>query len=351
MRTPIQTLLVPLLFALPICFAQTSAPSSIPKFSDYRVSQVYNGKNATPKVTDDWRYMRTRIREESRKPPNFAGCDRFVTSGCGTDCASSLVINLRTGDVYDPPYGTFSKDWYPNWSGKGFEFHVNSRLLVADGGFEKCGIHYYEWKGDDFQLIATVTERRVTNPPASAQARVHMTQDQLCCITSNAVSPLYPREARLAGIQGEVKLLLVISEDNSIAELQVISGDRLLVESTIKAVRQWRFLIGAYLVGALRETEVPLTFTFKIEDSPKPAYLHLKNNKVIRADDVREFLDGIEYRADGSIHHISSDSVTGIDACARASLIVKPKEKEEADCIPAGGPSFVIRAIPFVSGH
>jgi outer membrane biosynthesis protein TonB len=71
-----------------------------------------------------------------------------------------------------------------------------------------------------------------------AQARVRMTQDQLCCITSNAVSPVYPREARLAGIQGEVKLFLVIGEHNSIAELQAISGDPLLIESTMKAVRQ-----------------------------------------------------------------------------------------------------------------
>jgi len=319
-------------------------------FSDYRVSQVYNGKNATPKITDDWRNMRTLIREESRKPANFAGSYRFVTWGCGTDCASSLVINLKTGEVYDPPYGTFSKDWYPKWSGKGFEFQVNSRLLVADGCFEQCGIHYYEWTGDDFQLLRTVTEQRAANPPESTQARVHMTQDQLCCITSNAVSPVYPRDARLAGIQGEVKLLLVIAENNSIAELQAISGDPLLVESTMTAVRQWHFMIGGYPVGALRETEVSLTFNFKIEDPPKPAYLHLKNNKVIRADSVREFTDRLEYSADGRRHRISPDSVTSIDACARASIIVKPKDKEEADCIPAGGPSFVIRAIPLVSG-
>jgi hypothetical protein len=70
-----------------------------------------------------------------------------------------------------------------------------------------------------------------------------MTQDQLCCITSNAVSPVYPREAWLAGIQGEVKLLLVVGEHNSIAELQAVSGDPLLVESTMAAVRQWQFMM------------------------------------------------------------------------------------------------------------
>lgn len=179
-----------------------------------------------------------------------------------------------------------------------------------------------------------------------SQARFHLTQDQMCCITSNAVSPTYPRAARLAGIQGEVKLLLVIGEHNAIAELQTVSGDPVLLEAALKAVRQWRFLIGGY-VGGLRGTEVPLTYTFKIEDPPKPACLHLSDGKVIRAGTVREFTDRMEYTVGGRTHHISPDSVTDINACARVWIITKPKNKED-DCIPAGGPSFNITAIPFV---
>jgi len=60
-------------------------------------------------------------------------------------------------------------------------------------------------------------------------------------------------------------------KNNSIAESQAISGDPLLVESTMKAVRQWKFMIGGYVNGAVRETEVALTFTFEIEDPPRPA--------------------------------------------------------------------------------
>jgi len=202
--------------------------------------------------------------------------------------------------------------------------------------------------------LSIVLTQAASQSAMPAQARVRMTQDQLCCITSNAVSPVYPREARLAGIQGEVKLFLVIGEHNSIAELQVISGDPLLIESTMKAVRQWHFMIGGYPVGALRETEVPLTFTFKIEDVPKPAYLHLSDGKVIRADSVREFTDRMEYTVGGRTHQVSPDSVTDINACARVSIITKPKDTED-DCIPRGGPSFLIRAIPLLpavdAGH
>ena len=196
-------------------------------------------------------------------------------------------------------------------------------------------------------LLSIVLTQAASQSAIPAQVRVPMTQDLLCCITSNAVSPVYPREARLERIQGEVKLFLVMGEDNSIAELHAISGDPLLIESTMKAVRQWHFMIGGYLVGALRETEVPLTFTFKIEDAPKPAYLHLSDGKVIRADSVREFTDRMEYTVSGRTHHISPDSVTDINACARVSIIAKPKDKED-DCIPSGWPSLLIRAIPLL---
>jgi TonB family protein len=192
-------------------------------------------------------------------------------------------------------------------------------------------------------LLVQVLPQSSTPTP---QARIHMTQDQLCCITSNAVSPVYPKEARLAGIQGEVNLTLVIGEHNTIAELQPVSGDPVLLEAATKAVRQWQFFIGGYEVGGPRETEVPLTFTFKIEDPPQPAFLHLKNGQVIRADTVREFTDRMEYTVGGRTHHISAASVTDINARAHFSII-KPKTKAD-DCIPASGPSFTVRAIPLL---
>jgi len=173
--------------------------------------------------------------------------------------------------------------------------------------------------------------------------RIRLNQDQLCCFGTNFVKPIYPREARLARTEGEVKLILVIAADGSIADLQAVSGDPLLLDSTMKAVRQWRFSIGGF-VGNPRETEVPLSFTFKIEDPPKPAYLHLTNGKVIRADEVREFADDMEYTAGRRTHHISANSVADINGCIRARVI----PQKEGDCIPAGGPSFTVRAIPLL---
>jgi TonB family protein len=179
---------------------------------------------------------------------------------------------------------------------------------------------------------------------SASPQRGHMAQDELGCITANVVSPVYPREARLAGIQGAVKLLLVIGKHNEVAELDVISGDPLLAKSAVKAVRQWEFLIGGYVGAGPRETEVPLTFTFKIEDPPEPAFLQLVNGKTIRADTVREFIDGVEYTSGGRTDHISPDSVIGVYPCD-AWHIHKPKENEQ-ECVAGGGPLFVISAIP-----
>lgn len=179
--------------------------------------------------------------------------------------------------------------------------------------------------------------------PNTEVPRIHLNQDQLSCFVVNFVRPIYPREARLSHTEGVVKLMLVIGADGSIADLQAVSGDPFLLDSTMKAVRKWRFSIGGF-VGNPRETEVPLSFRFKIEDPPKPAYLHLTNGKVIRADEVREFTDGIEYTVGRRTRHISASSVAEINGCIR----VRVMPVKEGDCIPAGGPSLFIRAIPLL---
>ena len=171
-----------------------------------------------------------------------------------------------------------------------------------------------------------------------------MKQEHLCCYDMHFVKPVYPKEARLAHIEGVVKLHLVFADDGSIVELQPVSGDRLLVDSAMKAVQQWRVSFGG-VVGRPAEYEIALSFTFSIEDPPKPAYLHLANGDVIRADTVREFADRIEYTDGRRTHHISSDSVTDVSRCARVSIRIPPKE---GDCVPGGGPSFDIRAIPLL---
>jgi TonB family protein len=210
--------------------------------------------------------------------------------------------------------------------------------MLSSTLFTRVFISYLLWA-----LLPQVPAQVTTG---TYQPRIHITQDELCCITADFVDPVYPREARLAHVEGVVKLDLVIAGDGSIGELQAISGDPLLVDSAMKAVRRWSFTVeGQSLPGiAPPEIEAPISFTFKIVSPPKPAFLHLSNGQVIRADSVREFTDGIEYSVGRRTYHISPDSVTHIDACSRLLLI----PTKRGDCALSGGPSFFIIAIPLV---
>ena len=48
---------------------------------------------------------RTRIRDGVSGGVNFAGHYSFITIGCGTECRFGYVVDLRTGQVFDFPYG------------------------------------------------------------------------------------------------------------------------------------------------------------------------------------------------------------------------------------------------------
>ena len=56
------------------------------------------------------------------------------------------------------------------------------------------------------------------------------------------VKPVYPEVARLALVQGTVRLKATIGTDGSVEALELESGPALLAQSAIEAVRQWRFL-------------------------------------------------------------------------------------------------------------
>lgn len=55
------------------------------------------------------------------------------------------------------------------------------------------------------------------------------------------VNPIYPAEAKKAGIAGTVVLVAMVREDGHVDELWVASGHPLLAPAAMKAVRQWTY--------------------------------------------------------------------------------------------------------------
>jgi protein TonB len=76
--------------------------------------------------------------------------------------------------------------------------------------------------------------------------------------------PEYPPLARMARIQGAVRLQALIATDGTIKGLQVISGHPLLVKAALEAVEQWRYqptLLNGQPVEV--ETEIEVNFALQ----------------------------------------------------------------------------------------
>ena len=70
-------------------------------------------------------------------------------------------------------------------------------------------------------------------------ARVEPEEQQKKLIHS--VQPEYPDVAREAGIQGSVRLQVVIAEDGTVSDARVLAGEKILADAALAAVRQWRY--------------------------------------------------------------------------------------------------------------
>jgi protein TonB len=78
----------------------------------------------------------------------------------------------------------------------------------------------------------------------------------------NRVQPEYPQLAKMARIQGVVRLEAVISKDGTIQDLKVLSGHPLLVKAALDAVKQWRYqptLLNGDPVEVVTEIDVNFT--------------------------------------------------------------------------------------------
>jgi protein TonB len=57
----------------------------------------------------------------------------------------------------------------------------------------------------------------------------------------HSVAPEYPDVARLAGIEGDVTLRILVGEDGTIHDITPVSGPPVLARAAIRAVEHWRY--------------------------------------------------------------------------------------------------------------
>ena len=81
------------------------------------------------------------------------------------------------------------------------------------------------------------------------------------------VRPVYPVEAKKAGIQGNVRLRVTINKNGSVSNLEVRSGNPQLVKAALEAVQKWRYAPMEKVVI----TDVTINFTLADRSGHGPA--------------------------------------------------------------------------------
>ncbi len=77
------------------------------------------------------------------------------------------------------------------------------------------------------------------------------------------VSPVYPSSAKARGIEGVVTVLVHVDKEGRVTKADVLSGDPLLTQAALDAVRQWRFKPGTF-GGAPAESNTMVGVNFKL---------------------------------------------------------------------------------------
>lgn len=82
------------------------------------------------------------------------------------------------------------------------------------------------------------------------------------------VEPEYPEAARQQQIQGLVVLDVHIGRDGGVQEMKLVSGQRLLADAAIEAVKLWRFS-PRRVNGRATEMQTTVTLNFRLPTQPK----------------------------------------------------------------------------------
>jgi protein TonB len=82
------------------------------------------------------------------------------------------------------------------------------------------------------------------------------------------VDPIYPPAAKLGRIQGSVVINANIATDGSVRHIRVLSGQPLLAQAAVDAVKGWRYR--PHIVrGKPIETTTQIVLNFKLMANPR----------------------------------------------------------------------------------
>lgn len=84
-------------------------------------------------------------------------------------------------------------------------------------------------------------EARPNPQEGQAPSPIHMDQQAMAAKLKRHVQPVYPKEAKIKGVEGTIRLHTIVAKDGSVGKAEVISGPKELEQAALDAVRQWQY--------------------------------------------------------------------------------------------------------------
>jgi TonB family protein len=183
----------------------------------------------------------------------------------------------------DRPIAITNEYWYAP------DLHINISVRRADPRFGTQSVQLTELRREepDASLFEVPADYKLVNEntPAGSGAvpdgnsgpfdpnmmRLRVGGNVQAAKIINRVQPVYPIEARRNGIQGTVRLHVILQKDGTVEQLEVVSGHPLLAQAAHDAVRQWRYqptLLNGQPV--MIDTTIDVIFTLNILRTNNP---------------------------------------------------------------------------------
>lgn len=88
-------------------------------------------------------------------------------------------------------------------------------------------------------LMQISPDEHIRVGPVEAPERIRVGGNVQAANLVSQVRPVYPPEAKQAGIQGTVQLQVILGKDGKVQDIKALSGHPLLVQAALDAVRNW----------------------------------------------------------------------------------------------------------------
>jgi hypothetical protein len=159
------------LLALFCLDAAAQGRKRVPRFEDYPVTKIREGKSAPPVLeTDEQRESVIYYQAVADGGANFAGHYAVVVMSCGEGCTSADYLDARTGKII--PGDIAISGWKQQHDAfRQIEFRRGSRLIVFAGGIDEkppFGWHFYLFDHGKLKRLHSIVTRGDFRKPLAA---------------------------------------------------------------------------------------------------------------------------------------------------------------------------------------